>query len=579
MKHDVSTKHISVILCTSLLITMCVMTLLVIGCSNKVMICGKEIDRSAVSLDLRNTGIVDVKDLHGINQLHSLRALDLRGNPISEYSFLNIQKSIPRCEIRWSVPVDNTRIDSFTDVLALPNYSSDYSSLLDFFPYLKILDARGSNAYASLIDAVDMHPHVSFIWTVEIADSIFINTTESALCPEETSITDVLTMLAALPELKIVNLLKTNIYRNDIATLVEKYPNVSFRVKAQLYGQLFDSDSKLVSLSPQPAPLDCAALLSELLYFPQITELDLRKLPLTSDDFTVLNKNLPNITIIWSVSLLDTIVVDSNIHSLDLSGNKIEDLGILKKQLSYLPNLAYVDMCNCGVSDEEMAKMRTSMPTIKFVWMLHISFFEVRTDIKAFSLAQTNDFNGSNFTKKGDEIRRYRWINDEEISKLRYCTDIEALDIGHAYLVTDISFVKYLTKLRFLVISRTAVKDLSPISNLLDLVFLEFFSDDISDISVLSRLENLEYLNCSNNSIQDITPLIKLKSLKRLWAIHCSFSVEQINVLVESLPNTIVMTVGSHPTDSGWRYSNPRYLEMQELFGLEPQLSGVKPGW
>jgi len=55
--------------------------------------------------------------------------------------------------------------------------------------------------------------------------------------------------------------------------------------------------------------------------------------------------------------------------------------------------------------------------------------------------------------------------------------------------------------------------------------------------------------------------------------------VEQINVLVESLPNTIVMTVGSHPTDSGWRYSNPRYLEMQELFGLEPQLSGVKPGW
>jgi len=33
-----------------------------------------------------------------------------------------------------------------------------------------------------------------------------------------------------------------------------------------------------------------------------------------------------------------------------------------------------------------------------------------------------------------------------------------------------------------------------------------------------------------------------------------------------------VIAKGKHPTDTGWRFDNPAYLEMQELFGLAPQL-------
>ena len=146
-------------------------------------------------------------------------------------------------------------------------------------------------------------------------------------------------------------------------------------------------------------------------------------------------------------------------------------------------------------------------------------------------------------------------------------------------MISDISFVQYVPTLRFLVIARTAVTDISAVSSLKNLIFFETFGCKLTDVSALYDLPQLEYYNCSANRITDIGPLLSLTNLKRLWIINCRFTDEQLQQLKFGLPNTIIMAYGKHQTDNGWRYDNDAYLEMQELFGLIPQLSWVEPGY
>ena len=84
-------------------------------------------------------------------------------------------------------------------------------------------------------------------------------------------------------------------------------------------------------------------------------------------------------------------------------------------------------------------------------------------------------------------------------------------------------------------------------------------------------LPQLEFFNCSNTQISDYKPLLSLTNLKRLWLIQCYLPQEELHALKVGLPDTIVIATGKHPTDTGWRFDNPTYNEMQALFGLAPQ--------
>ena len=97
------------------------------------------------------------------------------------------------------------------------------------------------------------------------------------------------------------------------------------------------------------------------------------------------------------------------------------------------------------------------------------------------------------------------------------------------------------------------------------------FEMNLTDISVLYDLPQLEFLNCCYTPLTDNKPLLSLTNLKRLWVIHCGFSDEELHALKVGLPNTIVIAKGKHSTDTGWRFDNPTYEEMQALFGLPPQ--------
>lgn len=540
------------------------------ACSKEVTIADKLVDRQATSLDLRNCGITGAEPLQDLRKLNQLTALDLRENSLDAAAFEAIQSLIPKCSIRWSVPLGASRYDSESETLAVPDFTQADVARLGYFPKLVALDASGSGDYAALIAAQAEYPAVSIRWTCIVAGKSFSSDEAAIVCAEGTTLSDVAILLTALPKLKAIDIRATDILAGDIATLQGEYPAVAFLSQAYLLNERYDTTKTSLKLDAAES-FDAKKLGDQLAFFPKLTQLDLREVPANDQDISALSERFPAMKIRWMVPVFEGLSLDSDTESLDLRGVTISDLPALKQKLKLLTHLSYVDMCNCGPSDEEMAQLRSEFPRVKVVWMLHVGYWEIRTDIRAFSMAQYEEHEGVRFTKIGEESRRYRWVDDEQIAKLRYCTDIEALDIGHSDLISDISFVRSLPKLRFLVISMTKVTDLSPVRTLKNMIFFEMFEMNLADISVLYDLPQLEYLNCSFTTLTDIKPLLSLTNLKRLWVINCEFSDEALHALKVGLPNTIVIANGKHSTDTGWRFDNPTYCEMQALFGLPPQ--------
>jgi len=565
-----TTRSINLKLLFVLVLALCTV-FCISACSENIIVAGKPVDRQTANLDLRNCEISSAAELLNLSRLRELTALDLRDNPLDRTDIDLIQIRIPKCNIRWSVPLGMNRYDSESETITIPNFSQTDISLLEYFTHLTMLDASGSTDYQALITAQAENEDIKFVWTCSAAGKTFYNTDETILCAKGTTLTDVENLLRALPSLKTIDMRETDVLADDIRTLQDENASVQFFAQAYLLDDRYDTTKTSLRLAATEL-LDVKRLIDQLVLFPHLKELDLRELPVNEQDISTLSKRYPEISFRWMVPILDLLRIDSDTESLDLRGYIISDIASFKQKLQLLKKLTYLDMCNCGPSDEEMALLRSSFPHVKIVWMLHVGYWEIRTDIKAFSMAQDKEHDGVRFTKVGDEIRRYRWVDDTEIAKLRYCTDIVALDIGHAYLISDISFIRELPKLRFLVISLTKVRDVSPIRTLKDLIFLEMFDLKQTEISVLYDLPQLEYLNCSTNLITDIMPFLSLTNLKRLWIIKCGFSDETLHTLKVGLPDTIVIAKGKHPTDTGWRFDNPAYLEMQELFGLAPQL-------
>lgn len=548
------------------------------GCSATLTIAGTEVDRKAETLDLQDKGISDAESVRSLKKLRSLRSLDLRGNPLEIEDFQSLSAMLPECEIHWSVPVGGERFDSDSTEVIVPGFSEADVDTLAYLKNLTALDATGSKDYGALVEAQNAYPDIAFTWTVDTAGTTFKNDAESALCPAETSLTETETLLSALPKLTTIDLLNTNLMFEDVEALMGQYPNVQFHVNKLLLNQKVDYLAEEAALEGSGV-LEVSALSEALAGFPALKTLDVRTFAVTEADVAALGKSAPNVHIRWNMPLLEGLSVDSDSETLDLRGYTVTDLTAFQQKLKLLTKLTYIDMCECGPTDEEMSALRQAMPNIKFVWMLHIGKWDVRTDVKAFSMAQTGEHEGVVFTTPDDKKRRYRYVTNEEIAKIRYCTDIEALDIGHSLVISDISFVQYVPTLRFLVIARTAVTDISAVSSLKNLIFFETFGCKLTDVSALYDLPQLEYYNCSANRITDIGPLLSLTNLKRLWIINCRFTDEQLQQLKYGLPNTIIMAYGKHQTDNGWRYDNEAYVEMQELFGLIPQLSWVEPGY
>lgn len=247
-----------------------------------------------------------------------------------------------------------------------------------------------------------------------------------------------------------------------------------------------------------------------------------------------------------------SLTVDKNATYIDLGDQVVKDWNAFDAFLGKLPKLEKVDMFSTIVEKQDINQLVAKFPEIKFGWTIHITAKHyIRTDQTAFS------------TLHGNCSKH----NSRTFEVLKYCTELRALDLGHND-ITDISFLKDLTKLRVLILAcNPDLRDLRPLSNLKELEYLELFSCDVRDLSALMELPNLMDLNLSYNRNFCVNRvLVQMPQLDRLWISYTSllYNDTAVKQLREALPNTTIVTTGQ-PTDNGWRECE-HYDKIYEIF-------------
>ncbi len=429
------------------------------------------------------------------------------------------------------------------------------------------LDLRGNELSPEAVGALTAAlPNCVILWSVPLGSARFDSGSEEIVLPPDTDAAE-LERLKLFPNLTRVDATALSDAAAIMAASAE-LPDVEFLWNVEVLGQSYPSTTAELDLRGA-AIGDIDVLAESLSAFLNLKTVDLTGQTLRDEEMLALTQAQPETLFIWDVDLFGVSVSSKEMEA-DISDMPVDDLDALQRKLMLLPSLTQLVMCNCGPSDEEMAALAAAVPDVKFVWMIRVGGWEMRTDVKAFSKGNRTTFDGGEF------VGGVTNFSSEDLEPLKYCTDLVALDVGHGSRITDLSVLQYLPKLRFLIVAMNRIESIEDLKYCPELEYLEIFQNYISDWSPLLSLPKLTHLNCSTNygrtddgdkQYPDYTVLMQMTQLQRLWVIHDNLSKAQMEELRAALPNAVINNIGTHSTSNDWR-DNDLYREMQELFNL-----------
>lgn len=542
--------------CAGVLLAVCLLAVGLVGCASA------KLDAEAESIVITDLSQLEGETFEGFDQL---KTLDLRAVVVDSARVETIRSALPECAVLWNVPLGSAAFDSTSGTLALPQdcTAADLNNLR-YFPALTRVDATACAVDAAFASAAAAFPGIAFSWNTTIGgvsvmstDTTLDLTNQQSLSPEQ-----VLPLLRGLPALERIDCTGTGWSAEQIALLTSSYPAIAFVSDVDVFGERVPATTQTLDLSGKS--VDLAQLPAVLSQLPALTSVNLEGQAATFEQMDTLTAAFPNIAFSFSFELFSQQVTTATTE-LDLNGYALSAPEEIASKLKYLPNLTKCDLCDCGLSNEQMEQLMTQFPAVKFVWMIRIGAWEVRTDITAFSKGNRSRF-PNDMGWLTDEGKTN--FGDDDIQVLKYCTDLVYLDLGHGNRITDVSVIAQLKKLRVLIVSMNKIVDISPLAQLQELECLEIYQNPITDISTVTALPKLKYLNCSATYITDVTPLLGLKNLKMLWFITVKYvSKEQRQQLTEALPDCEICFHASSSGEGGWT-GNPLYIEYQTAFGL-----------
>lgn len=520
-----------------------------------------KLDQTAESIVITNISQLKNQDFMGFDQL---KTLDLRAVSADAATVDALQAKLPNVAILWKVPLGSDSFDSTSSTLTLPqSCTAGDMALLRYFPSLTQVDATSCIVNADFANAAAAYPRVAFVWNATIG-SVLVksNDTTLDLTGLSVSVDDVKPFLRGLPALQRVVCDNTGWSAEEIADLEAEYPAISFESDVDVFGESVPANAQTLDFSNKTVDFD--KLPGVLAQLPNLSSVNLEGQQVTFEQMDALMSAFPKIAFSFSFELFSQ-QVTSQTTELDLKGYALTSPDEIADKLKYLPNLTKADLSNCGLSNEQMEQLITQFPSVKFVWIIKIGAWEVRTDITAFSKGNRKTFpNGmGSFTGEGKTN-----FNNEDIQVLKYLTDLVYLDLGHGNRISDVTVISQLKHLRVLILSMNKIEDISPLALLKELECLEIYQNPIKDISPVAELPKLKYLNCSSTYIEDITPLLGLQNLNMLWFVRVrNIGEEQRQQLIDALKNCNICFTADSSGDGGWT-DNGLYIEYQTAFGL-----------
>ena len=239
------------------------------------------------------------------------------------------------------------------------------------------------------------------------------------------------------------------------------------------------------------------------------------------DVIQIIRQNNPDVNCVYQSSLYG-VPIDGNMESICLDNKKIKKLDYIRYAIELFPNIQQFDMCDCGVTDEEMGRLRDEYPDKKFKWMLHILIYDIPTDVQVFSTLVAE------------------WVayaDEKTFSPIfKYCTDLRLLDLGHWDHISDISEMRNLKDLEILIISDNSISDLSPLADLPHLKYMDLRFNKITDVTPLTKLQELQFLEIGGNKLKNAEKLCECRSLKYLYIEVAVLPAKTIKQLEKGLP-------------------------------------------
>ncbi len=478
------------------------------------------------TLDMSDSTVTDFRP---IAALTGLKELDVRGNyAFGDTQYQALSSVLPDCRIHWSVPVGDAHFDSDqteVDLTGLPLSVSELRALFVRWPNVRFtyLVPLMGNRYAPDTRALDLQ-----------GQPIDIDAIGEAL--------------TLLPDVAEIDLRGTPASAETVAAATGAWPNIHVMLTCDVPGVALTTEDTVATVTDSYDQI--AAILPFMDVLPNLQRVDATAVGLTREQVEALRGSGYSDRLSYSIALFGK-RVPSDVTELNLDNTKITSVEQVEQLLAALPNLKRLSLCDCGLSQAQMGQLFDEHPGVKFVWWIQFGRYKLRTDATAFTtdLWDGNDFN----------------YNSGTFAPLRYCTDLEMLDLGHNN-ISNIDGLRGLTKLKVLILADNRISDISALEDLKDLEYVELFLNKITDLTPLADKEKLVDLNLFYNPIGNNYEVLKSMTwLKRLWIGGCKLSGDQLNDLKRALPDTRINWEGRGSTGNGWR-EHPHYDTLLRMY-------------
>lgn len=485
-------------------------------------------------------------------------SMDLRGEDISIRHYDALHRKLPGCRIVWDVPFQKGKLSSDTTELTVDTLSEQDVAVLAYFPKLERVHAEACTDYDSLMLLMRTYPDVKVSYRVTLGGTDVPGDADSI---ELRSISDQeLALLPYLQELRSV-VVCGDTQPQDFSELSRFCAEAGISYQVKIGKDLVKPDVQELTVEGI-ADADLQ-LLGNL---PELKRLHLVNPEAAPERVAGLKKQYPKLEVSWEVHIGDMTFRDTDTE-IDLSQTVVEDLAMVEKQMEYLPDAEKVifglcgidnpkwgasktrNLAICEIENEDMAAYRDRVrDKYKVVWTVRLGpSIALRTDKDNF---MPNHFG------VGQLFNDYAY-------NLRYCEDMVCLDIGHMTL-TNIDFVTYMPKLKYLILAWTEVQYIEPIRSCKNLIWLELDNSCIRDYSPLVDCTALQDLNIGRTYC-DITPITQMTWLKNLYMIFCDGG--KAWTASQALPDTHIVASGDATVGGGWRRL-PNYYDMRDCLGM-----------
>lgn len=442
--------------------------------------------------------------------------------------------------------LDGKIYDRAATVLTFPDGFPQEIAKLRHFPNLRWVDLRGQGITPEELSRLkNAAGDARILWDLAFQGSK-ISGNVSAIQVRHLADGDV-DALCSLPRLRRVDAKTCRDYA-QLLSLAARRPECNIEYTVSLGGICISNQEE----APSPGECTGAQIRSAMALLPNLRQVDLRQTGIPSAQARTLAAEYPDISFLWQERFGDA-TFSTDVQELDLSGIVMDGTGQIEELLHYLPHLRKLILCDCGLSSQTMATLTQRYPKLRFVWRVKLGPLSARTDDTWFA-----------------PITHRQLIGGSDADELKYCTDMECIDLGHCW-IRHCQWAQNMPRLRYLVLADTQIRDISPLSGLKKLTYLELFVTPVRDYSPLLGCTGLEDLNLGY-TYGDPTPIAQMHWLKNLWwgGIHHVPWVSGQNpaaVVQHGLPDTRVVLYAGSSTGMGWR-ELPHYYEMRDRIGM-----------